>query len=266
MRRRNTAVSIILACFILLLTAAAIALIVRLLQSPRQADEPAATQVAALFTPTAQPDQGPAPTLVPTPESTPFLPDVAKQDEHAPEGYFSDAAFLGNSVVSGLDFYDTNGDLEGADFYAENSMTVLNAESYVNEMSGRAYGKIYIGLGLNEVDYNRDIVREGFESLVRRLKEDHPGVIIYLMAVTPVSESKSEDDSGFTHDHVESFNRMLYEVAQENHVYYLDEFSVLSDDRGYLPPDVTSDGIHFSPAHYGLWFEYLTTHYIPAAG
>ena len=130
-------------------------------------------------------------------------------------------------------------------------------------MSSCAYGKIYIGLGLNEVNYNRDVIRSSFVSLVQRLQQDHPGAIIYLMAVTPVSLDKSSDSTNFTKDLVVSFNQMLYEIAQQAGVYYLDDYTALSDENGYLPSDVTSDGIHFTAAHYELWFQYLLTHYIP---
>jgi hypothetical protein len=263
MRRRDKAALIILACLAITLAAVAIFLVARSTAASKHRGDPAAETVASSM-PSPSPETTPTPTMEPTPSPAPD-PTVPVQPEQAPSGYFADAAFLGNSVVTGLNLYDSDKVLTGAAFYAANSVTVLSVDDYVNQMSSCTYGKIYIGLGLNEVNYDRDVIRASFVSLVQRLQQDHPGAIIYLMAVTPVSLDKSSNSTNFTKDLVVSFNQMLYEIAQQTGVYYMDDYTALSDENGYLPADVTSDGIHFTAAHYELWFNYLLTHYIPVA-
>jgi hypothetical protein len=221
--------------------------------------------LAGLFqkaTPTPEPTATPSPTPLPT--ATP-IPDpvVTQQPTAAPAGYFEDAAFLGNSVVTGLDMYDYDDVLEGADFYAANSVTVLGVTDYVREMEGHTYGKVYVGLGTNEMSYEKDTLRSCFNDMIQMIFDYNPDCIIYLMSVTPVSEYKSNSSSSFNKELVLEFNEMLQEIAKDwGNVYYLDVYSVLCNSDGYLPSDVTVDGIHFTPAHYSYWFDYLQTHYV----
>ena len=62
---------------------------------------------------------------------------------------------------------------------------------------------------------------------------------------------------------MQSFNQMLQDIAREQQVWYLDVYPVLCGEDGYLPSEVTPDGVHFTPAHYQKWFEYMKTHYVP---
>ncbi len=221
--------------------------------------------------PTATPEPTPTPTPVPTPTPEPTAtpwpgPDVPEQGQPAPADYFADAAFLGNSLVTGLDYYDYNDTLAGAAFYAANSVTVLGVADYVAQMAGTQYGKIYVGLGTNEMSYDRDTLRQAFNTMIDQLEANNPGCIIYLMAVTPVSEYKSSTDRYFTRDLAKDFNSMLREIARDRHVWYLDVFTPLANENGYLPSEVTVDGVHFTPAHYEIWFNCLQTHYVNEDG
>lgn len=215
--------------------------------------------------PTAEPTAAPSPTPEPTATPVPD-PEVTAQPSRAPEGYFADAAFVGNSVVTGLDMYDYDDVLAGADFYAANSVTVLGVSDYIRQMEGTVYGKVYVGLGTNEMSYDKDTLRGCFEDMIDMLLDYNPDCIIYLMSVTPVSEYKSSTNSSFTKELAIAFNEMLREIARDRGVYYLDVYSVLCNDQGYLPSEVTVDGIHFTPAHYAYWFDYLQTHYVPDGG
>lgn len=227
-------------------------------RSVRTEDTPSVTAAVlpqqAVLTPSAQP------TVTPWPG-----PDVPEREQNAPEGYFADAAFLGNSLVTGLDYYDYEDVLSGAAFYAANSVTVLGVADYVAQMAGTQYGKVYVGLGTNEMSYDRDTLRQAFNTMIDQLQANNPGCIIYLMAVTPVSEYKSSTDRYFTRDLAVDFNSMLRSIAEERGVWYLDVFTPLANEKGYLPSEVTSDGVHFTPGHYEIWFDYLQTHYIDSA-
>lgn len=211
--------------------------------------------------PEPTPEPTPEATPVPTPEPTPPGPDLEEREEAAPEGYFADAAFIGNSLVNGLSIYDYEDVLHGATFYAENSMTILGAGDYVSRAAGSGCRKIYIGLGMNELSYDKDALRQCFTDAIATLRAGDPDRIIYLMAVTPVSRHKSDTSSDFTKSRVQSFNEMLRSIAEDEGVWYLDSYTALADGDGYLPSDVTADGVHFTPDYYKLWIELLQTHY-----
>ena len=129
-------------------------------------------------------------------------------------------------------------------------------------MTDQQFDKIYIGFGMNELNYDQDDVREAYDFVIGKLRDDHPGAVIYLMSATPVSR-ESDAEGEFTQAGVLAFNEMLQSIAAEQQVWYLDVCSVLCDAEGFLPSDVTTDGVHFTPAHYQYWFDYLATHYVP---
>lgn len=224
---------------------------------------PGAPAAAPAAEPAAEPTPTSDPTPTPEPTATPWPgPVVPERTTAAPQGYFADAAFLGNSLVTGLDFYDYSDVLSGATFYAANSVTVLGVAEYVAQMAGTQYGKVYVGLGTNEMSYDRDTLRQAFNNMIDQLQANNPGCIIYLMSVTPVSEYKSSTDRYFTREWATDFNEMLKDIAKERQVWYLDVFPALANEKGYLPSEVTVDGVHFTPGHYEIWFNYLQTHYV----
>ena len=190
-------------------------------------------------------------------------PLVSEQAEPAPADYFDDAAFLGNSLVDGLDLNDYGSLLSNADFYVSDGLTVQSCAEQVAKMADTVYGKIYVGLGTNEMGSEQDTLRQAFNRLIDQLEQNNPGCVIYLMSVPPVSAYKSSTDSNRTRTRVLTVNAMLQEIATERQVWYLDIYSGLCDEEGYLPSEVTTDGIHFTPGHYDSWYECLQNYYVP---
>ena len=190
-------------------------------------------------------------------------PLVSEQPEPAPAKYFDDAAFLGNSLVDGLDLNDYGSLLSNADFYVSDGMTVQNCAEQVAKMADTVYRKVYVGLGTNEMGSEQDTLRHAFNRLIDQLEENNPGCIIYLMSVPPVSAYKSSTDSSHTRTLALTVNAMLQEIATERQVWYLDIYDGLANEDGYLPSEVTTDGIHFTPGHYDSWYECLQNYYVP---
>ena len=215
-------------------------------------------------TPTPEPTATPSPT--PEPTATPWPgPQIPEQPVEAGAEYYADAGFLGNSVLSGLWMYDYDDILpdDTDHWFWDNGLTVLAAAPEAAKMADMDFGKIYVGFGNNEMSYDRSAIRQAYHTVLDQLEADHPDAIIYLVSCTPVSKYRSNNSSTFTRELVRSYNEMLREVAEERQVWYVDAYSVLCDEEGYLPSEVTGDGTHFTPAHYELWFDYLKTHYIP---
>lgn len=217
--------------------------------------------------PTAEPTAAPTDVPAETPEPTaePWAgPLVGEQPEPMGAEYFANAAFLGNSVTSGLWLYNNDGLLPtGTDhWYCADSLTILGASPYAAQMPANTFGKVYIGFGINEVNYQKETLKAAFNTVIDQVKASQPNAIIYLMSVTPVS-AWCDANREFKRSSVQSFNEMLQDIAREQQVWYLDVYPVLCGEDGFLPSDVTPDGVHFSPAHYQLWLDYMKTHYVP---
>ncbi len=197
-----------------------------------------------------------ASTPSPTPEV--FSPILSKKGAVTNE-FFDDAAFFGNSLVDGFRLF--SGVVE-SDYYAKTSLTVNNAKGQIDKMSYYDYGKIYILLGINEIGNNVETFKKDYSTMIDNIKTNHPESDIYIMSLSPVSEAKSTQSDTFNIERILAYNEALLEIAYEKECYYADIYSALSDENGYLPANVTSDGIHFHSAHYLVWLEYLQTHYV----
>lgn len=215
----------------------------------------------------ATPPAPPSPT--PTPEAT--GPDVPLQPA-ADDEFFSDAAFIGNSLMDGFRMFSG---LTTCDYYAATSMTVVgirstaaialdngNAGTIMQGLAQKEYGKVYVLLGINEIGFDVSYFKELYGEMLDEIREIQPDADIYIMSLTPVSAYKSSTSDTFNMTRVNSYNEALYELAGEKDCYYLDICSALSDESGYLPSDVTSDGVHFSASHYKVWLDYVKTHYV----
>lgn len=189
-------------------------------------------------------------------------PVIREQSTPVDGAYFDDAAFVVNSVSRGLDLYDYDVLLAKADFYGGTDVSVYDVPDYLSDMAGKTYGKIYLGLGIEEIGDDIDVIQASYENLLTELRSNAPGSIVVLMSMPPVSEYRSSSDEYCNRELVVEYNEMLLALAETWDVWYLDVYSVLADEEGYLPSEVNEDGIHFTPAHFTAWFERLRTHYV----
>ncbi|MGI6029457.1 MAG: GDSL-type esterase/lipase family protein [Candidatus Heteroscillospira sp.] len=201
----------------------------------------------------------PEASATPTPTPAPEYPDLTAQPA-ADDEFFSDAAFLGNSLVDGFRLFSG---LNTCDYYCATSMTVAGADDLINQMAQKQYGKIYILLGINEIGYDVDYFIGLYQDMLDDIREKQPDAELYIMGLTPVSAYKSANSDTFNMDRVRSYNDALRQLAADNSGWYVDLCAGLAGSDGYLPSNVTTDGVHFAAEHYKVWLDYLKTHYNP---
>jgi len=214
-----------------------------------------------------------SPTSVsPSPEATkPAGPDVPERTATT-DDYFSDAAFMGNSLMDGFRLFSG---LTTCDYYAATSMTVVGADSkyciklnngnsgtLVDGLIQKPYGKIYILLGVNEIGSNIDTFIDQYGKMLDKIIAAQPNCKIYIMSLTPVSAVKSASSDIFNMTRINQYNTALHQLAADKGCYYIDLVSALAGTDGYLPSSVTSDGVHFAAPEYKVWLDYLRTHYV----
>ncbi len=211
--------------------------------------------------PDVQPPETDVPEITPEPSVEPEYDFGAPVPlaESVDDEWFSDAAFLGNSLVDGFRLFSG---LTTCDVYAATSMTVMGAGSLITQMSAEQYGKVYILLGVNEIGFDAEYFKSLYADMLDTIMEQQPDADIYIMGLTPVSAHKSSTDRTFTMDRIRLYNETLLDLAEEKGCYYIDLVEALSDDSGYLPASVTTDGVHFAASHYQVWLEYLRTHHV----
>lgn len=203
-----------------------------------------------------------------------------EEGEMVDDSWFEDAVYLGDSRTEGLQLFSG---LRTGDFLWGKGLSVFHAANpekkviqqgeetlSVLEVLGRkAYGKVYIMIGINELGYSTASYEEGLRTLVDRVRELQPDAVIYLQTLPPVNETMAAAyglGSYIRNTKVNSFNEAIYRVAWEKQTALLDVAAIYRTEEGELAADMAVDGVHFYRQGYARWYEFLKTHTLdPAA-
>lgn len=195
----------------------------------------------------------------------------AGTDSSAPQavepGDYSDAAFIGDSRTEALKTY---GLLKNATYYIYKGLKVdtVFTEACIDEggtkmtvmdaISLHQYNRIYISLGVNELGWvSTDIFIEDYGKIIDTLKETQPNATIYVQAILPVSQKKSEQDKIYNNPRINEFNALLEQMAADKGVVYLPVNTAVMDETGSLPVGASTDGVHPNIDYCRKWVAYL---------
>lgn len=187
-----------------------------------------------------------------------------------PEGFFSDALFIGDSRTVGLRDY---GGIQGAIFFADSGMSVYNIKNKsINVtgvgntnlealISGGKYQKIYIMLGINELGYpDMDKAVAKYGELIDMLKSAQPDAAIIIEANLHVAEETSSTHQYFTNSNINTLNEKLSKFADNTRVFYIDVNPLFDDGEGNLDKQYTyNDDFHLSGKYYKTWADWIAT-------
>jgi lysophospholipase L1-like esterase len=232
-------------------------------------------------TPTVEPSPTEPPT--PTPEPARFIDgfgrDVLDFDYGQPvpeaepvgDDFFTDTAFIGNSLTEGFMLYSG---LTGVDGFAAKSVSVRNIETVhvvfngdvINLMDALAlkqYGKIFIFLGINEISMKIAEIHDAYGQVIDDIQALQPDASIYIQAITPVTAAAAKDKGAiFNNDRIREINAQLLLLSWEKKCFYIDTFEAFADERGNLPAIASFDGVHLTANYYKTWLAYLKSHAI----
>ena len=186
------------------------------------------------------------------------------------QDYFDDALLIGDSRVTGIQLYSG---WDNITYYAESGMTIysmfdckaakedgrtLTIEEALQE---RSFGKIYLEIGINEMGTGTaDSFMEAYTDAVDHLRELQPEAVIYVCGIMYVKQSRSESDSIFNNPNIQARNDRISQLADGEHIFYLDINEVMADETGNLNPDYTWDEVHLLGKYNILWLEYFCKH------
>lgn len=202
--------------------------------------------------------------------------DPIPESEPADDEYFADTVFVGDSRTEGFKLYSG---LKTADIFAAKCISVDNIYSenavlssggeyvpIIDALSWQSYSKVYIMLGINELGYDIETFIELYSKLIDNIRELQPEADIYLQAIIPVSKRKDQNNSIYTNGRICAFNEALSKLAAEKELFFIDTYSALCNEDGYLPEDASFDGVHLIKDYCIQWLDYLKTHTAVPAG
>ena len=281
--RRRLVLSALLACAVLV---GAVSL-GALAQSSAPAAEASAPPVETRTVLPPEVGEPPVPTPEPTPTPVPAFDFTQPAPETAAveDDWFSDAVFIGDSRTDGLRLYSG---IRGADFLAYKSLMIFHVvgndrvdqkavplngvgdkKTVLEWLDEKQYAKVYLMFGVNELGYGDDgAFTDAFSRTVDEIRARQPEAVLYIQSLVPIEPEKAHKTnpaSWLNNDNVARYNELLRQVCADKGVVYVDVAAALVNDAGNLPPEGTTDGIHFTRSWYEKWYAYLKTHTVDPA-
>ena len=215
-------------------------------------------------------------------KETLYNPVVPESEAVSPD-WFSDVAFVGDSVSVMLDWYNGGSGPLKADFFCSVSMSQQNALSYAAgdgrlpeypKGSGRhpklldglaesSPNKIYVMLGMNCIAGGVDRASQDLVTLIDQILERCPEAAVLVESVTPMTATSPRADDYLNNETIRAFNCRMLQVCMERKWYFVNVAEALSDENGFLRDDYSGDramGIHLNYNGAEVWTNYLLTH------
>ena len=198
----------------------------------------------------------------PTPETEPEL---------LPPEFFSDAAFVGDSITGTLQAY-TYGheDLGEPLFVMEASWSIRAIVDFGKQVlyEGRymslqdalnraGVSRVFILLGTNDIGViGVEKTAEKLELLIDSLQEAMPKLEIYLQSCTPMYGPSQK--LKLNNDFIAQYNLRMREVAVEKGCCYVEISEALRDEQGDLLPEYSQDSyVHLTSKAGEVWAQAL---------
>ncbi len=224
----------------------------------------------------------PAQTTAPATQPQGEKPSPSQPGKPVNGMFFDDAVFVGDSVSLKLNYYVSDqrsyGDCLGkAKFLTSGSLgsaqalLAVSSESLHPTYQGEKLAiedtiakigakKVFIMLGMNDIAvYGIEGSLDNYEELVSNILAKTPDAVIYAQSCTPMAVGCER--SVLNNKNIVKYNNALKQRCEENGWRYMDIYSVVVDENGYLRNDYCSDpddmGIHFMDAGCKAWVDYL---------
>ncbi len=189
--------------------------------------------------------------------------------------YYKTAAFVGNSVGLGQNYYF---DRQGKNFLGKPTMLVRGCYSFYNDKHARAkwmvryngkpmkaknaikaagVDKVFINMGTNDFFYNGDRVFEDYREYIRGIRKVNPDVIIFIESTTGVTAS--HQGKCLNSKNIARLNELMEEYCKEHKdLYFIDVSSKMLNKKGHLKYEYASDNYcHLTDSAYKIWTEQM---------
>lgn len=201
-----------------------------------------------------------------------LFPNISGTPRHpkfqqAPDGYFDDALFIGDSRTVGIENCE---ELDGATFFAITGMSIKGTLSEKTNIPGcgniglktllrnYSFGKVYITLGVNDIASKFSDYESGYREIFDLVRSTQPDALIYIQANLHVKAGISRISNAA----IDRMNKGFSEYADNETVFYIDPNIIFDDEDGNLAAEFTGDGIHLTGTSYADWAKWIADNVI----
>lgn len=118
---------------------------------------------------------------------------------------------------------------------------------------------IFVMIGINDLlrGISDQAIIENQRQIVEALEKSHPQAQIVVQSILPrAADSNWEGRDrllAIPNSRIQGINQQLETIAREEGAYFLDLYPLFANPEGDLRTDLTTDGLHLSPAGYQTW-------------
>ncbi len=166
-----------------------------------------------------------------------------------------DIIFLGNSITDGAEWSELFADCHVKNRGISGDTTDGVYDRLHTILKGNPK-KIFLLIGINDIGRGKDnqLVIDGVERIVKRIKAESPRTRLYVQSILPVNPVYGKF-AGHTSQwkRIPAINDAIREMAGNEQVEYIDLFSAFADEEGKLKKEYTNDGLHLLGKGYMVW-------------
>ena len=184
--------------------------------------------------------------------------DKAVEEEYTSKDAYSDAVLFGDMIIAGIEDYAYLG---SGSIVSDNNLTTDKALNYVSDVKDRNPSKVYVLVGLNDLNYGTrsgEDVAERIGTIVSSLKEQIPSAKIYVVSLLPVTESfEAKSSVKIKQTDIDAANKKLSEEALSMGMTFIDIADSFKDGTGYLDTEFSSGGYNLNHNYYPFFLNKL---------
>lgn len=173
------------------------------------------------------------------------------------KAFFSNSLFIGDSIFtgfSGFGYLDPNNVFAQVGLNPESATTKeINGVTAVKKAETMQPDYVCIMLGTNGLAFlSTDYMAEEMSKLIDDLRAVSPNSEIVILSIPPVTAAH-ESENPEKIPVIMDYNSKLQKAADDKSCKFIDIFTMLQDDDGYLAVDYAeADGLHFLGKAYGV--------------
>lgn len=165
---------------------------------------------------------------------------------------FASSVFIGDSQIQGLQIYDI---LNSTSVLAKKGANLTaNISTNLETLKNLAPSNIFIMYGMNDIliyENNISTFIADYKFLITSIQEILPNANIFVNCIMPIGDSVLE--SRPIYKNIPKYNNALSDMCSNINAQFIDSSDILLSNIDLLEPDQ----IHFKPAFYKYWLNYL---------
>lgn len=169
--------------------------------------------------------------------------------------YENDIVFLGNSITDGGEFNELF-EIDNIKNRGIRSDVMTGVQKRLEQVTNGKPKKIFLLIGINDVSHGHSVdkLAARYEALVKAIRQQSPGTLLYVQSVMPVNNSFKRYKGLIGKEAtIKSFNGRIKKIAETNGATYIDLWPFLQDSNGNLKAEFTNDGLHLNGKGYKAW-------------